>query len=112
MKENIVVSVKDANEICKDALIAYGKEQGLEDVTVELCIERLVHKRKLLNCKRRGIVIEGTRDVTDESRETEGDSPSVSGDIPEPERKASPKGPKKTSKAKRNRSATGQFGKN
>jgi hypothetical protein len=57
---NITIDIREANEICRQALISHVDEMGLDNVSIEGCIERLIRKNKFLNCKRRGIVLTGT----------------------------------------------------
>lgn len=66
---NIIIDLQQANQICKDALIAYGKSKGLKDIKLEGCVERVIRKRKLLNCKRRGIVMSGIKEIKADNKE-------------------------------------------
>jgi hypothetical protein len=99
--ENVILEVREANKICRQALLNYVTEMGFKDVSIEGCIETSIRKGRFLNCKRRGIVFRGMKDgnETDNSRtdktetgESEGTSPDVSGSVRESERESSPEG--------------------
>jgi hypothetical protein len=59
-QKNIVIDVRVANKLCRDALVKYANEQGLKDITCEGFVEKAFRNGKFLNCKRRGIVLYGT----------------------------------------------------
>jgi hypothetical protein len=107
--ESVVIEVREANAICRQALLDHVTEMGFSDVSIERCIESLIRKFKFLNCKRRGIAFKGTKnDITAREEgtgkersegtesESEGTGSDVSGGIREPERKDSPERPKET----------------
>ena len=73
----IVVSVQEANKICSDALFKHVSEQGLENITCE---------KWFINCKRKGIVFKGIKNVRREEEETEEISSGVSGSDTDSER--------------------------
>jgi len=75
---NLLISVREANQICRQALLDRAKESGLKDVALERDVERFIHKGMFLTCKRRGIVIKGKRDDRRKDTGTEGDSTSLS----------------------------------
>jgi hypothetical protein len=94
----ITVSVKDATKICSNALFRYIKEQGLGNATCE---------RWFLNCKRKGIVFKGTRDVRGQESESEGTSPDVPGGVSESEREDSSEGTEEISELQQGDGSTG-----
>ena len=62
---SIILEVREVNKIFRQALLDHGASIGLSNVSIESCIESLIRKRKLINCKRRGIVLKGTKDGKD-----------------------------------------------
>ena len=57
----MIIGVKEANQICKDALLKHVAEQGLEDVVCERYFEVAIRNGKFLNCKRKGIIFKGQK---------------------------------------------------
>lgn len=58
----IVISVKEANQICKDALFKYVTEQGFDNVICERYVESALKRGVFLNCKRKGLIFKGQKD--------------------------------------------------
>ena len=60
----VVISPREATRICSEALFKYVSEKGLTDITCE---------GWFVNCKRKGIVFKGTKNVNDKLTKTEED---------------------------------------
>lgn len=90
----IIISPRDATEICKKALYEYVSAMGMKDAYCE---------KWFLNCKRKGIVFKGTKNVREEDdgtrasegteSESEGTGSDVSGVVRESERASNPERP-------------------
>ena len=63
-KVNLKIDVKTANAICRDALFKYAEEQGIENAVCEQYVERFIWQGKFLNCKRKGIIFNGTKRIS------------------------------------------------
>ena len=108
---NIIISVKEANQICSEALFGHVAGLGFKDVSIETPILRFIHKNQFLNCKRRGIVFSGVKNGrTDESREEAGNDTGVSGCVQHTEREDSPEGIEEASSEQRDGDTAGQSG--
>ena len=71
----IIISVQEANKMCSEALFRYVAEQGLENITCE---------KWFINCKRKGIVFKGIKNVRREEDATEGIIQHVQASVQQP----------------------------
>ena len=63
-KVNFTIDVKTANNICRDALFKYVEDQGIENAVCEQYVNRFIWQGKFLNCKRKGIIFNGTKRIS------------------------------------------------
>ena len=66
----VTIGVKEANQICKDALFAYAVEQGMIGAACEGYMDRSIKRGTFLNCKRKGIIFRGQKNDDDKLNET------------------------------------------